>query len=138
MQVRTSGPHLVDIHVGERVKLFRNMEDVTQSELATHLGLTFQQVQKYERGANRISSSKLYEISHILGREIPEFFEGLERDTKTSKTTRNRSVGNEITDMMSSREGLRLNRAFVKITDPGVRSKVIALLESLADDTAKD
>lgn len=131
MNSESTGPHLVDIHVGGKVKLFRNMAGVTQTALADSLGLTFQQVQKYEKGTNRVSSSKLYEISRILGRDIKEFFEGIDEKTVGVDGDATGDFGNQITELMSSREGLRLNRAFVQIGDKQLRGKVIAVVESL-------
>lgn len=138
MKKQSSGPHLVDIHVGRKVKLLRNMAGVTQTELADRLELTFQQVQKYEKGSNRISSSKLFEISQILDRDITEFFEGLGEDSVSSKIEKSGGFGGEISELMLSRDGLRLNRAFVQISDQAVRGKVIALLESLVEMKAKE
>lgn len=124
-------PHSVDIYVGGKLKLFRNLAGVTQTGLANSLGLTFQQVQKYEKGSNRISSSKLYEISKVLGREIPDFFEGLEDDNILEFPKRSVGVGSSISELLKTRDGLRLNRAFVQMEDKNVRRRFIALAESL-------
>jgi transcriptional regulator with XRE-family HTH domain len=73
---QTDAPHPVDVHVGERVKERRLELGMSQDKLATELGLTFQQVQKYERAANRISASRLYRMGRVLGVDVPYFFEG--------------------------------------------------------------
>lgn len=123
----------VDIHVGQRVKIRRKSLKLTQQELGDTLGLTFQQVQKYERGANRISASKLFIISETLDVPISYFFDGLEekstkqelRETHSdfnSKTTEN------VLHFANSIEGIELNRAFTSITDDDTRKQLVALL----------
>lgn len=125
-------PNPIDIHVGGRIRLRRNMLGMSQEKLGEHLGITFQQIQKYEKGTNRVGASRLQAIASIL--EVPPafFFEdapgsstgGLEEESQTSY----------VVDFLTSSEGLRLNRAFVRISDPKVRSRIIDLVRALADD----
>ena len=130
-------PNPIDIHVGSRIRLRRNMLGVSQERLGEQLGITFQQIQKYEKGTNRVGASRLQAISSILNVPVSFFFEdapgsggrevgGLSEDGSTTY----------VVDFLSSTEGLQLNRAFVKISDPKVRRKIIDLVKSLAADEA--
>lgn len=127
----------VDAHVGSRVRLRRMLLGMSQENLAEKLGLTFQQVQKYEKGINRIGASRLYELSHLLNVGVDFFYE----DAPASGVERTGTPGfaetsgeNYIVDFLNSREGLELNRAFTRITDPKVRRSVIDLVRSLAGE----
>ncbi len=132
-------PHVVDIHVGQRMRLRRTMLGISQEKLGATLALTFQQVQKYERGANRISASRLHEISKILKVPVAFFFEDLEKlDYPVVSTQAVGSVaGNSASayeapanDPMTRQETLRLVRAYYRIDDAAVREQFCALLES--------
>lgn len=128
-------PNPTDIHVGSRIRLRRNMLGMSQEKLGESLGITFQQIQKYEKGTNRVGASRLQAIASILGVPVAFFFEdlpgqegggnqGLAEDSSTSF----------VVDFLSSAEGLQLNRAFARISNPKVRRKVIELAKALADD----
>lgn len=124
--------HEVDIHVGERIRARRRALGMTQQRLADTIGLTFQQVQKYERGANRVSASMLYAIARSLSTSIDHFFEGLEStdggdsdDLPTIKT---------VQQLLAMPEGLALAQAFPKIDSPIVRRRILKLVEEIADD----
>lgn len=119
-------PNPIDVHVGRRVRLRRMMQGMSQEELADSLGLTFQQVQKYEKGTNRISASKLHSISQILNVPIPYFFEGL------AEKRRGPEPEPEIIEFLLSREGVQLNRAFMSITKPSTKKMVLELIDDLA------
>ena len=96
------------------------------------MGLTFQQVQKYEKGSNRIGASRLYQIGAVLGVPIEFFFEGLERDAAVS------ADGNATrfdTELLSSAEGIQLNSAFFSIADPRLRKRLLDLVKAMAGDT---
>ena len=116
------GPHPVDVHVGGRVRLRRTLLGMSQEKLGDALGLTFQQVQKYERGTNRISSSRLYHLSLIFGVPVSEFFEGLKK----------KASGRSPDDVMVKRETLELVRAHYRIRDPKVRKALHALTKAMA------
>ncbi len=129
-------PNPVDVHVGARVRMRRVLVGMSQEKLGSELGLTFQQVQKYEKGANRIGASRLYQISTILGVPVAFFFDGLDEGADSGRGVD--GLGEEAsgysTDMLSSPEGIALNRAFFKISDAAVRRRLIDLVKSLADD----
>ena len=127
-------PNPIDIHVGSRIRLRRNMLGISQEKLGESLGITFQQIQKYEKGTNRVGASRLQAISSILGVPVSFFFDdapgsdsGPARGMEDSSTT-------YVVDFLSSAEGLQLNRAFVKISDAKVRRKVLDLVKALADE----
>ncbi len=121
-------PHPVDIHVGRRMRQQRELCGLTQIELARRLGLSFQQVQKYETGANRISSSKMWQICEVLDTTPGYFFEGL--------GGKRRSKGDDALgvpqDGRIARQVLDLNKAFKQIDDTRVRRQVVQLVKSLA------
>ena len=126
-------PNPIDVHVGSRVRLRRTMKGMSQEKLGDSLGITFQQIQKYEKGANRIGASRLQNISTILETPISFFFE----DAPDSSGSPVKGMGeakstNYVVDFLSSTEGLQLNRAFVKIDDANVRRKIVDLVKSLA------
>jgi transcriptional regulator with XRE-family HTH domain len=127
----------IDAHVGGRVRLRRMLLGMSQEKLAEKLGLTFQQVQKYEKGANRIGASRLYELSQLLGVGVDFFYE--DAPVTNPMTPMNPGFAeangeNYIVDFLNSREGLELNRAFTRITDPKVRRSIIDLVRSLGND----
>lgn len=128
-------PNPIDSHVGSRVRLRRMLIGMSQEKLGEQMDLTFQQIQKYEKGVNRIGASRLYQLAQILDVPVQFFFEG----APISEATNGSGGGNcaseneaFIYEFLSSREGLELNRAFVKIGDAKVRRSVIDLVRSLA------
>lgn len=126
-------PHPVDRHVGGRVRLRRKLLDRSQDALAEVLGLTFQQVQKYERGANRISASKLYEIAAALEVSVTFFFEGLE-DTARDDAAGGRDRALRVSAFLASSEGLDWARAASAIRSEPLRRKVLELARAIAED----
>ena len=133
MSVTKKEPNPVDVHVGSRVKLKRTMMAMSQEKLGERLGITFQQVQKYEKGTNRIGASRLQDIAEILETSVGFFFEGAPGSSASNAAGMREDPANFVVDFLSSSEGLQLNRAFVKISDPQVRRKIIDLVSSLAD-----
>jgi len=131
-------PHPIDQLVGGRVRQQRMFVGMSQEQLGEKLGLTFQQIQKYEKGANRVSASRLWEMSKIFDVPICYFFEGTETghdehvndDVGFAETEQSRLTGG------SDSERLRLNRYFVQITDPSLRRAVIDLAKSIAGTDA--
>ena len=123
-------PHPVDTHVGRRMRRQRELRGLTQVEIARQLGLSFQQVQKYESGANRISSSKMWQVCEVLDVTPGYFFEGLEG--KKQRGRRPGGIAEELQDGRSARQVLDLNRAFKQIDDTRVRRHVVQLVKSLA------
>ncbi|RAK52539.1 helix-turn-helix domain-containing protein [Phenylobacterium deserti] len=123
------GPHPVDRHVGLRIRMRRKEMGVTQEALADALGLTFQQIQKYERAANRVSASKLWEIAQALNAPIAYFYEGLgEASHDTGGTGDARTQ-----EFLLTPEGLELAGAFPRIARGRLRRKVLELVRVLAD-----
>jgi len=125
-------PNPIDVHVGSRIRLRRNMLGFSQERLGESLGITFQQIQKYEKGTNRVGASRLQAIASILNTPVSFFFEGApdEDDTNAGKLAEEGSP--YVADFLSSSEGIQLNRAFVKIADPKVRRKILDLVKALA------
>jgi len=131
-------PHPVDMHVGHRVRLRRIFLGYSQDKLARALGLTFQQVQKYERGANRISSSKLFELARLLDVPVGFFFEGVDEleGEAANPDLQHLSAGGrdqltENPNFETNRETLRLLNAYYKIEDQSVRQEVLSLMRVL-------
>jgi transcriptional regulator with XRE-family HTH domain len=108
---------------------------MSQEKLGDLLGLTFQQVQKYEKGVNRIGAGRLYEISRILGVPIDFFYEGMTPGQDASGFAESRGAP-PVMEFVSSGEGLQLSLAFMKIKDPKVRKRVLDLVKSLAEEEA--
>lgn len=126
-------PNPIDTHVGSRIRLRRNMMGMSQEKLGEMLGITFQQVQKYEKGANRVGASRLQAISSILGAPVSFFFEDAPTDAPPGGFAEVEG-SRYVADFVSSAEGLQLNRAFVRIRDAKVRRKILDLVKTLSDD----
>ena len=129
-------PHPIDVHVGGRVRLRRTMVGMSQDKLADSLGLTFQQIQKYEKGVNRIGASRVFEISRILGVPIQFFFDDYDADTGRSYGEAGPDDGAAMMELLNSPEGVQLCKHFASITDPKIRKRVLELVKSLSDDGA--
>jgi transcriptional regulator with XRE-family HTH domain len=126
------GPNPVDLHVGARIRMRRKLLGVSQERLADQLGLTFQQVQKYERGANRVSASKLYEIARALQTSVAYFFDGL---ADTVDPGLELIEGHEfVHELVMTPEGLELASLFPKLKRGRVRRRVLDLVKALAED----
>jgi len=127
----------VDAHVGHRVRLRRMLIGMSQERLGELLGLTFQQVQKYEKGINRIGAGRLFEVAGILGVPISFFYE----DADANGTARGFSEAGEpppVMEFLASGEGLQLSLAFMRIKDMKVRRRILDLVRSLADANGAD
>jgi transcriptional regulator with XRE-family HTH domain len=131
--VEDRSPNPVDLHVGGRIRMRRRILGVSQEKLADALGLTFQQVQKYERGANRVSASKLYEIARTLQAPITYFFEGLADPISSGPD----DAGSEqaMHDFLMTAEGLELAALFPKIRRGRIRRRVLDLVRALTEET---
>ena len=130
-------PNPTDIHVGSRIRLRRNMLGMSQERLGETLGITFQQIQKYEKGTNRVGASRLQAISEILGVPVSFLFEDAPGHVGAARGFAEDSAASLALDFATSTEGLQLNRAFVRITDPKIRRKIIELVKTLAADEAE-
>lgn len=133
MTVNKKQPNPIDIHVGSRIRLRRTMLGMSQEKLGEQLGITFQQVQKYEKGTNRVGASRLQNIAAILGVPVSFFFEDAPGEAgETPAGGMSESSSSYVVNFLSSAEGLQLNRAFVKISDPKVRRRIIDLVKALS------
>jgi transcriptional regulator with XRE-family HTH domain len=130
----TKSPNPVDMYVGNRVRMRRLMLDLSQTRLANALGVTFQQVQKYEKGVNRISAGRLQHISRILQVPIHFFFEGLPTVTKGSKKPSDAPFPTYISLFLSTSDGLSLTKAFMRIKEKALRRAIVHLVEEMVDD----
>ena len=124
----------VDEHVGNRIRVRRTLLGMSQEKLGEFLGLTFQQVQKYEKGANRVSASRLFQLSKILNVPASYFFDNVPAES-ASYTRRLSDDGKAVpADMPTSRESLKLIQAYYALPSPALRKIVLGLIEALADD----
>jgi transcriptional regulator with XRE-family HTH domain len=130
---RKKAPNPIDQHVGSRVRMRRLMLAMSQEKLGFALGLTFQQVQKYEKGMNRIGASRLQQISHILQVPVAFFFEGAPNALAPQGSGSALSMA-EIDDFISDSEGLRLIRAFMRIDNAALRRRIVMLVQEIAGD----
>lgn len=119
----------IDEHIGSRIRMRRNETQVSQADLAEMIGLTFQQVQKYEKGANRIGGSRMLQIARALGVRVSYFFEGLEEDGSELAAATD-SVMNKF---VASAEGMHIAKSFVKIDGIKTRRAICVLIETLSD-----
>ncbi len=129
----TKSPNPTDIHVGSRIRMRRLMLELSQTELATALGISFQQLQKYEKGTNRVSASRLQQISTFLQAPIPFFFEGLPNYADASNGTRGQYALADFSKVTATSEGLSLIKAFMQITNLTLRHCIVRLVESIAE-----
>jgi transcriptional regulator with XRE-family HTH domain len=127
-------PNPIDKHVGSRVRMRRMMLSMSQQKLADGLGLTFQQVQKYERGANRIGASRLQQISHLLQVPIAFFFEGAPNASAPPGSNGSALSMAQIDEFVSDLDGLRLIRALMRIDNAAVRRRIVMLVQEIAGD----
>ncbi|HYC03454.1 MAG TPA: helix-turn-helix transcriptional regulator [Azospirillaceae bacterium] len=138
---KTGKPNPIDVHVGSRVRLRRTLLGMSQEKLGEAIGLTFQQVQKYERGANRIGASRLFDLSRVLDVPVSFFFDDMpdEADAAPAEALEAADVAEAVapdTDPLAKRETLELVRAYYKISDPGVRKRLFELTKSVANAAA--
>ena len=126
-------PNPIDRHVGLRIRMRRKELGISQERLAEAIGLTFQQVQKYERAANRVSASKLWEMARALNASIAYFYEGLGDKVEVSGSNIPRET---VQDFLMTPEGLELASAFPKIAQPRVRRKILDLVRAMAESSA--
>ncbi len=127
-------PNPVDVHVGARIRLRRTLLGMSQDRLGTSLGITFQQIQKYERGMNRVGASRLQLMANVLDVPVSFFFDDAPSQNDNATNTTVSSSTDYVNQFLASSEGLQLNRAFLKIPDPKIRRGIIALTKALADD----
>ncbi len=128
-------PHQVDVYVGSRVRLRRTLKGMSQQRLAEALGLTFQQIQKYERGVNRIGSSRLFELSEVLDVPPSFFFDGAPSQTESAAAGPGMAEAEPEpyeARQFARREILELVRAYDRIVDPEIRKRVFEMVKAVA------
>lgn len=125
----SSRPNSIDMHVGGRLRMRRMMIGMSQERLGHELGVTFQQIQKYEKGTNRIGASRLFDMSRVLEVEIGYFFEGLGTADRASRPGSER-----LSEFIATPEGVALNSAFAAIADQATRKRIIELVKTLSGD----
>jgi len=133
-------PNPIDVHVGSRVRFRRMLLGMSQEKLGEKLGLTFQQIQKYEKGINRIGASRLFDLAQVLGVSVQFFYEEApvpESHQFAEEGLAEKSDQGSIVEFLRSRDGLELNRAFVRIPDPKARRAIVDLVRSLARDNSE-
>jgi transcriptional regulator with XRE-family HTH domain len=131
---RKQAPNPTDQHVGARVRMRRKMLAMSQQKLGAALGLSFQQVQKYERGANRIGASRLQQMSHILEVPVEFFFEGAPNASAPHGSNGSALSMAQIDDFVSDSDGLRLIRAFMRIDNAAVRRRIVMFVQEIVGD----
>ena len=132
----TKKPNWIDSYVGSRMRLRRKMLNMSQEQLGEKLGITFQQVQKYEKGTNRVGASRLYSLAGLLQVPVAFFFPQPEASGAASGM-REEGSGDFVMDSLASAEGVELNRLFAKTRDPKVRRKIIELVRAIAETSER-
>lgn len=127
-------PNPIDRHVGSRIRMRRMLSGVSQEKLGEALSLTFQQIQKYEKGANRVSASRLQQIAKVLEVPVSFFFDGAPSGDPVEGGFADMTSTTYVSDFLTSSEGVQLTKAFIKIKNPRVRRRIVDLVESLADE----
>jgi len=129
-----ANPDPIDIHVGSRVRLRRTLLGMSQEKLGDALGLTFQQIQKYERGANRIGSSRLFKLSQILDVPVSFFFDDMPEEVERANRGLAEAPAEPFeADQLSKRETLELVRAYYRVGDAKVRKRIFELVKAVAN-----
>ncbi|MBN8998011.1 MAG: helix-turn-helix transcriptional regulator [Rhizobiales bacterium] len=131
--VNKKQPNPIDIHVGSRVRLRRMMQGMSQEKLGESLGITFQQIQKYEKGTNRIGASRLQHIASVLEVPVSFFFEDAPGAPSPAGFAESRPAA-FVTDFLASAEGLQLNKAFVRIKDAKLRRRIVELVRAIGGE----
>jgi transcriptional regulator with XRE-family HTH domain len=134
MMVAKKAPNPIDKHVGSRVRMRRMMLNMSQEKLGDALGLTFQQVQKYEKGTNRIGASRLQQISNILQVPVSFFFDGAPHVPGSSRAEGMGEAPSPayVSDFLATSDGLALTKAFMRISDNKLRRRIVDLVEQIA------
>ena len=129
----SKAPNPVDKYVGSRVRMRRIMLGMSQEKLGEALGLTFQQIQKYEKGTNRVGASRIQQISEVLKVPVSFLFEGGPKGSINAEGCRDGASPTYVSDFLATSDGLALTRAFTRITDPKLRRSIVDLVEHIAD-----
>lgn len=131
-------PNPIDRHVGSRIRMRRMMISMSQEKLGEKLGITFQQIQKYEKGTNRVGASRLQQIATVLGVPVSFFFEGAPVPDSSASGFSDSANPAYVSDFLATSDGLALTKAFMKIKDSKVRRRIVDLVEAMvAEETKK-
>ncbi|PZP84787.1 MAG: transcriptional regulator [Azospirillum brasilense] len=136
-----STPHPVDVHVGRRLRLKRTILGLSQEAVGKEIGVTFQQIQKYERGINRMGASRLYDFARALRVPISYFFEGFgdyANDELNAYALGEPAAQGYEHEQVNNRETLEVMRAYYRIKSPAVRKRIIELIKAMADENSDD
>jgi transcriptional regulator with XRE-family HTH domain len=129
--VKKKIPNPIDIYVGSRIRMRRMMIGMSQEKLGSALGLTFQQVQKYEKGTNRVSASRLQQISTALGVVPAFFFEEVSGSPRERRGDAAEPAPNFVSNFLATSDGLALVKAFARITSPKIRRAIVDFVEQI-------
>ncbi len=133
-QIKTKGtPNKMDVHVGQRIKVRRSLMGLSQEKLAESVGITFQQIQKYERGTNRVSAGRLFELSKILDVPVNFFFDQFDNNNVASGMADNDQDGFQHDDIMTRKETTDLLRAYYSVEDANARKDIMKFIKSMAE-----
>jgi transcriptional regulator with XRE-family HTH domain len=127
-------PNPIDKHVGSRVRMRRMMIGMSQEKLGEKLGITFQQIQKYEKGTNRIGASRLQQIASVLSVPVSFFFEGAPVTGAAEAASDAPTSLAYVSDFLATSDGLALTKAFMKVKDPKVRRRIVDLVEAMVGE----
>ncbi|HVI29503.1 helix-turn-helix transcriptional regulator [Hansschlegelia sp.] len=130
-------PNPVDKHVGSRVRMRRVLIGMSQEKLGEALGITFQQIQKYEKGTNRIGASRMQQIATVMSVPVSYFFDDAPGSEARPEGFGESQGSDYVVDFLTTTEGLQLNKSFVRIQDAKVRRKIVDLVAALADQDLK-
>ncbi|HEY8565078.1 MAG TPA: helix-turn-helix transcriptional regulator [Beijerinckiaceae bacterium] len=134
----TKSPNPIDKHVGARLRMRRMLVGMSQEKLGQAVGITFQQVQKYEKGTNRVSASRMHQIGQVLGVPVEFFYEGASAlGSGQAGFAESPGASYQAENLLSTSEGIQLMRAFTRIADSRVRRKIVDLAEALAEADGK-
>ena len=136
-KARVKSPDVIDQHISNRIKTRRIMVGISQEKLADKLGITFQQVQKYEKGINRISASRLNRVAAILGVPIGHFFEDSIEPKIDQADEKGLPIADRITEFLATKQGVQLVRSFLEVKDSGVRQQLVLLVSAIAVGSAQ-
>jgi transcriptional regulator with XRE-family HTH domain len=128
-------PNPVDKHVGSRMRTRRLLAGLSQEKLGEALGITFQQIQKYEKGTNRISASRLQQAARVLSVPVEYFYEGGPHLDATQPGFAEAASSDYVSDFLITNEGVQLMKAFLRIKDANVRRRIIDLIDALGEKT---
>ncbi len=130
----TKSPNPVDRHVGSRVRMRRMLIGMSQEKLGEALGITFQQIQKYEKGTNRIGASRLHQLAQVLGVPVDFFYEGAPL-AQSAPGFAEEPASTYVADFLTTAEGLELMKAFVRVKDARIRRRLVELVRTLAGES---